>query len=357
MSPREVRLTIGGLTPDNHQEKFTEAVSELAKALKVKTALTVPGQKEEMLPVLEGFVQELLTELKGMNEALGQALEQWMEQGLRKAVDPSTIKLPDDVIFNPKTGKPLTQAEWAKVVGAIDGYFEVETKDLSQRVAQTGAAVAAMTSRLKKVKGLEPDKLGWATVKKKLPKTFDLWATAKTEGWKSVTPIMFRADNIATYVTSVTEDTRNEIKTILNDGLYQQKPVKQISRELFDSLHAKNKDWERIARTEVQNSYTDGAVVSELSDSTPGEKVYMIGMGSVGACKICQRDIVGRIVRLLDSPPKDGEETIDGDPVTDIAIWPGKTSIGHKAGQHWACVTRHPHCACRWVRYFPPATV
>ena len=71
-----------------------------------------------------------------------------------------------------------------------------------------------------------------------------------------------------------------------------------------------------------------------------------------GLTSVKFRDIVGKVVRLLRKPPAGGNEKID-DPFTNIAIWPGKRSVGHSAKENWTAITRHPHCACRWTRHYP----
>lgn len=354
----DIRLVITDINDGNKEEKLVKAISSLSKAMKVYTAIDIeplkdggPAKtKEEPLQVVQQLADEIAEEhLKTINKVYEELIR--FVGGLRKA-GVERFKLPKG-IYNPKTGKPLTQKEWKQVVGAIDNYLGSKTEDLAERATMRAAAVGAVLNRLEK-EGTDVEKLTLKDVRRYLPKKAKFLDVQKQMKWRpeAAANLKYRIDNLGNYITSLNDDMRADIKGILIEGLAQQKDVGEIERDLFDAHSEWNRDWKRIAMTETQNSVTDGHMVHEISMSEKGELMYMIGVSGGKACKICLRDINNKVVRLLPKPPAGGNEYID-DPYTNAAIWVGKNSIGHTAKETWTCVTRHPHCGCRFVRYYP----
>ena len=354
---KKVRLIINNAFVNNEQvrvEKFAKAVEKLANTMQIDTTLQMV-HKEQMLPVMQNAVDSINAEyaeiLINTFKGVGQLFVGQVD--LFKSRMP---KLPKG-IYNPKTGLPLKQSDWNKITKAVDNYLSEQTKDLAEKMAMKGASLGAVVDRLEKVKNFpKVESLSPTDVRitSRLPKKFDFITVKKHFDWKPEAEIAlrFRVDNIANYITDINNNAKTSIKRILIDGLQQQKTSAEVARGLFEEHAALNRDWVRIAQTEMQNSFADGQLATELSDTEPGIKIYMIGVGSAGACKICFRDIIGKVVRLLPRAPGGGVDMID-DPYTNTVIWPGKSSIGHGAKEQWAAIVRHPHCACRWLRFYP----
>jgi hypothetical protein len=343
-----IRLVIEDIDNDR-EEKFIKAVGVLADKFKMPSTLALEPEREEMLPVVEEVAVSFIKEYQGILKTIIRSLDSIFIGKMGKSWE---FKLPK-AIYNPKTGQPLTQKEWNSIMKPIDKYLNTQTKDLAERMALKGAAVGAITGRLEK-KGKDVQKVTYKGIKSKLPKEFKFKEVANKYKWTPAidVPIRFRVDNIADNITSINDRVKSGIKSVLTEGLQQMKEPGDIAADLFEKYNKLNKDWERIARTETQNSVSDGNLVTEIADSERGEKIYMIGAGSANACKHCVRDVIGKIVRLLPAPPEGGGEGID-DPYTNVAIWAGKTSIGHPVKTKWTAITRHPWCACRWVRHYP----
>lgn len=347
-------IVTDAFTDDKHvrTEKLIKAVENLSNAMKVEVTLNLEHQ-EEMLPVVKEVVDEYIAEywnvLNGLLSNVGQIFT-----GTNPLAKAKRVKMPVG-IYNPKTGKPLAKKDWSKILDAIDGYLTKNTKSLAEKMASKGAAVGSLLNRLERTKAVaDVSTLGYAELAKQLPKKFKVTTVAKKFSWNpdATVNLHFRVDNIADHVTDTNNKVKAGIKRVLSDGLQQQSSPKEIAGNLFGEFGKWNKDWERIANTEVQNSTVDGEMITELSDAKPGEDIYMIGAGSASACNICHRDVIGKVVKLLSAPPSGGDEGID-DSYTDTAIWPGKNSIGHGAKEKWTAIVRHPFCGCRLVRWYP----
>ena len=68
-------------------------------------------------------------------------------------------------------------------------------------------------------------------------------------------------------------------------------------------------------------------------------------MGAVGACKHCEKLIIGKQVTFTKKPPK--TDTYTGDVKT---VWMGTTNYGRRVSEYVAAIPLHPHCRCRWHR-------
>ncbi len=130
--------------------------------------------------------------------------------------------------------------------------------------------------------------------------------------------------------------------------------IENIQTKLFDKYATANRDWRRIAITEVSENAAQGVVAA----SKPGEKMKRLEQYK-GVCDWCHK-INGRIMTVVDpaKPKKDGE----------TEIWPGKTNIGRSSApkkridgklydrdpdEMWwiAAGAQHPHCRGRWLPF------
>lgn len=113
----------------------------------------------------------------------------------------------------------------------------------------------------------------------------------------------------------------------------------KLAQALFDRFGDHNRDWRRVAITELAFVAND----AYLSGCTEGDD--LIGMGSVGACKHCANIIIGHQVTFRSAPPV--KDTFD----TDMnQVWVGKTNYGRRVAEYTAAIPMHPHCRCRWHR-------
>jgi hypothetical protein len=130
--------------------------------------------------------------------------------------------------------------------------------------------------------------------------------------------------------------------------------IENLEQKLFDKYATANRDWRRIAVTEVSENAAQGVVAA----SRPGDKLKRIEQYK-GVCAWCHK-IDGKIVTVVDpaKPKKDGENE----------IWVGKTNIGRSSApkkridgmlydrepdELWwiAAGAQHPHCRGRWLNF------
>lgn len=113
----------------------------------------------------------------------------------------------------------------------------------------------------------------------------------------------------------------------------------KLSQELFDRFGDHNRDWRRVAITELAFA-TNDAYLSGLEE---GDRV--VGMGADNSCKHCKSLVIGREFILTHNVPS--EESY----ATDMKfIWAGKTNVGRRLSEWRACIPVHPNCRCRWHR-------
>lgn len=130
-----------------------------------------------------------------------------------------------------------------------------------------------------------------------------------------------------------------------------------LQSKLFDRFAELNRDWRRIAVTEIGENANQGMVAS-----TPyGSKLRRIEQYK-GACPFCKK-YNGRILTVVD-PKKENKDW-------DNEIWLGKTNVGRSASPYkrtpnglvkrtdtemWkpAAGLFHPHCRGTWVKVGKP---
>ncbi|WP_175787437.1 hypothetical protein [Burkholderia anthina] len=160
------------------------------------------------------------------------------------------------------------------------------------------------------------------------------------------------ADN----VQAITEATRHRLKRVImaheeQRMLGAEPPKHTLQTTLFDEFATLNRDWRRIALTEVGENAGQGLIAS----LKPGSRVQRMEVYK-GACPFCKK-INGMVFTVVDPTAK------DKDGVTQV--WPGKTNIGRSgaarkrvgseliprtAAELWwvPAGTVHPHCRGTW---------
>jgi hypothetical protein len=113
----------------------------------------------------------------------------------------------------------------------------------------------------------------------------------------------------------------------------------KLAQALFDKFGDHNRDWRRVAITELAFAAND----AYLSGCSEGDS--LIGMGAVGACKHCERLIIGKMFTVRNAPPEKDSYTSDMK-----ELWVGKTNYGRRIAEYVAAVPLHPNCRCRMHR-------
>jgi hypothetical protein len=159
-----------------------------------------------------------------------------------------------------------------------------------------------------------------------------------------LTPQESRAVEHATHsaASKITEVTARHIDGIKQLVLRAQKErwsVAKLQQALFDMYGEQNRDWRRVAITELSMA-TNDAYLSGLEE---GESV--VGMGSQDACKHCKQYVIGKDFTVMGEAPS--EDTYS----TDMKhVWAGKSNYGRRVSEYVPAIPMHPNCRCRWHR-------
>lgn len=163
--------------------------------------------------------------------------------------------------------------------------------------------------------------------------------------------------NCCSHVTGFTDSLRYRLKrTILEHEksvrLEGKQPAHALQTQLFDQFSECNKDWRRLALTEVGEMANQGMVAS----MPIGQKMKRLEQYA-GACPFCKK-IDGKVVTVVDPRAKDKN--------WDTQIWAGKDNVGRSASPYkrvggqlvkrlpsemWALPSglAHPHCRGTWI--------
>ncbi|MFM0165756.1 hypothetical protein PQR39_35670 [Paraburkholderia sediminicola] len=160
------------------------------------------------------------------------------------------------------------------------------------------------------------------------------------------------ADN----VQALADSTRHRLKTVIMAHEQQRMlgatpPKEALQSTLFDTFADLNRDWRRIAVTEVGDAAGNGLIASLKA----GTKVRRVEQYK-GACPFCKK-IHGMVFTVVDPDKKDKD--------WDTEVWVGKTNIGRSGAarkrvgdrlvertdeEMWKVPagTVHPHCRGTW---------
>jgi len=169
--------------------------------------------------------------------------------------------------------------------------------------------------------------------------------------------VAFARERCAQAIVDMGDRLRAGVRSVILE--HQQEMIlggkpQSLEMLLFDKFSTANRDWRRIAVTEVSENAAQGVV----SASGPGAKLKRIEQYK-GVCAWCHK-IDGRVVTVVDpaKPNKDGM----------TEIWAGKTNIGRSSSpkkmvdgrlydrepdELWwiASGAQHVHCRGRWLPF------
>ncbi|WP_307535389.1 hypothetical protein [Paenibacillus sp. W4I10] len=138
----------------------------------------------------------------------------------------------------------------------------------------------------------------------------------------------------ASKVSQITDNHRAGAKELIVQSQKERWGANKLSQALFDAYGDQNRDWRRVAITELAMATND----AYLAALDPGDEIQVATVP--GACPHCQKLLEGKTFVASAGSMPDGFKY----------IWPGKSNIGRKASEWWPCCPLHPHCRHRWVR-------
>lgn len=265
------------------------------------------------------------------------------------------------VVYSPETGKPISEKDWAKFVDALEKFLNRNYKGIGKRIVLSADALGRILDRLTDTKKLEEikklrldelkykgKKLEW--ISNSVKNMTDTFGESLSRIQQAKIQVM--TQSAAQRVTNVTDKMRGDIQQILIDGVKNHQSKSQVSQALFDKCVGLNRDFQRIADTEIQNATNEAYVNDAVYNAKEGEKVYFKRYEVLdgNTCKKCE-SLKGKIALWSDVPL--GSQNIQ-DEYADIAIWEG-CGLMNKDGIPIG--TAHPWCRGHWRRYFPDTMI
>ena len=258
------------------------------------------------------------------------------------------------ILYNPSTGEPIKQSDWNKFVGNLEKFLNRNIKDVEKKIILESKSLSKILDRMLKYNTLEAVKKLRLEGLQYHGKSFD-WISENVKNMQNVfgesltrqeqARIEVMTQSAAQEITNITDKMRGNIKQILIDGVKGKRSKGQVSQALFDKMVGDNRDFQRVADTEIQNAFNNSFVQEEVYNTEEGKKTYFkrIEVIDGNTCPKCKA-INGKIAVWSDKPLNDEKSK---DKNADYVIWEGKD------GFEWECPisVKHPYCRGTWQRY------
>lgn len=158
-----------------------------------------------------------------------------------------------------------------------------------------------------------------------------------------LTPKEERAVHVATHhagdkMQEISERHMAGVRQLVLRAQKERWSAQKLAQELFDAYGEQNRDWRRVAITELAMASND----AYLAGVEEGEQV--VGMGSDTACKHCKQYVIGKTFTVTHQLPKnDYHHDMN-------MVWAGKSNYKRRVAEYVPCIPMHPLCRCRWHR-------
>lgn len=334
--------------------KIEKAVHTMAFTLDTKIKSAGNGEafnykaQEELT---DRFVNELTEKTKNLYSLL----VLWLGLPEVRILSKADLTYKGKILYNPETGEPIKQSEWKKFIKTVEDFLSKNYSTTGERIVLSAEALGRILERMSKTNSLEAvkkmrlenlsaghRKFDWITDSVKNMR--DTFGNAFSDR-KQLARLQVAVDSVAQRVTRATDEVKNDIQQVIIDGIKNRQSKAKISQTLFEKCVGLNRDFQKIADTEIQNNTNEAYVKEEVYNTDEGEKVYFkrFELSDNNTCKKC-RAIKGKIA-LFSETPLESEKI--NDPYADFAIWEGKTDGVMPMG------TLHPYCRGGWYRYYP----
>jgi hypothetical protein len=321
--------------------KAQDAIEGLVKAYKDRFGIDLRDSHQEQSPYLamRELEEQIVDEVEeGLYQLFSAISRTWLRTPLVKAKSDLPFKLNGRIYINPRTGKPLTNKEWEIIVHdvekALGHIFRGSKELLVYKAMALGKILQSYPDP-----GVAPG-LTILDIPVKLPSYLE-------------SASRFADQHAAEHITSLVANARKRIATTIIEAQRSRLGPRQLEANLFDGFASLNRDWRRVAQTELITNANNAVLATTLAEGkAEGEAhSFMIGISAPNACSWCAEHVRGKVVVALDSPPKRGDQVkIGGKMYT--AIWPGKDNFGRDRADWWVSAgTQHPHCRCAWNRF------
>lgn len=266
------------------------------------------------------------------------------------------------VLYSPESGEPIAQKEWDFFVKNLEKFLNRNISNAAERIVLDSKALGHILDRMLKTNTLENIKKQNLESLKYNGKPFD-WIADSVKNMKNAfresltrpeqARITVIQQSAAEQITRISDSMKSEVRQILIDGVVDYKSKSQVSQALFDKMVNYNRDFQRIADTEIQKTFNNSFIREEVHNAEEGEKVYFERVEVIdgNTCPYCKK-ISGKIAVWSDTPLAGGAVK---DEYADLAIWEGKEWNGKKLERISDAPVSvcHPWCRGTWIRCYP----
>lgn len=262
------------------------------------------------------------------------------------------------ILYNSTTGQPIKESEWQAFTKTLQNFLDNHYKDTGEHIVLDSVALSKILNRMCQYQTLEAIQNQKLNTLKFNGKTFD-WISdsikhIKTALGDSLTRtqqarIQVLQDSSTQRITRASTLLKEDIKQILIDGVKNREGSSMVSQHIFDRMVGHNRDIQKIADTEIQNSFNYANIQEAVYNTPPNEKTYFKRVEIIddNTCDYCKK-INGTIAVYSNTPL---ETTSIQDDIAEVAIWDnmnyGKETITDG--------TIHPYCRGLWVKYYTNA--
>ena len=355
---KTVVLEFTNITPQNCRYKFEKAIHAVSKQL----GIPVSVEKQNTEHTGEAFAfasQEQLTykwydyfnnAIKEVYYFVADYFDLPIQNVLQKAGE---LIHRGQILYSPETGKPIKKADWDRFVKALEKILNQKFNGSGEKIVLESKALGKLLDRMLKYNKLpEVKDIGLSDIRYS-NKTFDYIAEStktaeKVFGAMDNTRIELIQQSAAERISGMTDELKTEVKQTLIDGIKSRKGKQQISQDLFNRLSGTNRDFRKIADTEIQNNINNSFIEEEVSNAEAGEKVYFqrIEIVDGATCPFCKK--MNGVIAVWSETPLSNDK-VDGDPYATVALWEGKDWNGQK--NYVANGAFHPYCRGIWTRW------
>lgn len=260
------------------------------------------------------------------------------------------------ILYYPETGEPIKNADWEKFTKNLEKFLNRSISNPAEKIILQSQALGKILDRMLKYNTLEAVKKMRLNEITYHGKSFD-WISDSVKNMKNVLgeslarQEMARIETLqqsaAMKVTNVTSKVRGDIQQILIDGVKGKKSKGQVSQDLFDKMVGDNRDYQRLADTEIQNAFNNSVIREEVQNTPEGHKTYFqrVEVIDSNTCPFC-RQMNGKIAVWSDKPLNDDKAHEKG---VDFVLWEGKEWNGKEHGVTTGVF--HPFCRGYWAPY------
>lgn len=139
-------------------------------------------------------------------------------------------------------------------------------------------------------------------------------------------------------LTEVSDRHRAGIKQVVINAVNARLSSQQLAQQLYDMYGDQNRDWRRVAITELAMATND----AYLAGCDEGDTVWVPPVE--GACKHCKTYLEGKTFKVTHDPSKMGATHSD----EMSYVWPGKSNFGRNVSTYIPCIPLHPNCRHRY---------